>query len=84
MRAQDKTQDNRTGQTKLIELHCRLCGCPYVPTRAAVARGPEIYHRCPVCRPADSDPACEAGNASEARRTADRPGKGGIDGTERR
>ena len=31
----------------LIELHCRLCGRAYVPTREDLARGPEVYHRLP-------------------------------------
>jgi uncharacterized OB-fold protein len=35
----------------LIELHCRNCGRAYVPTREDLARGPEVYHRCPECRP---------------------------------
>jgi hypothetical protein len=35
----------------LIELHCRLCGRAYVPTREDLARGPETYHRCLSCRP---------------------------------
>jgi len=37
----------------LIELHCRLCGAAYVPTREDLYRGPEVSHRCPACRPPD-------------------------------
>jgi len=36
-----------------IQLHCRLCGRPYTPTADDIRRGPETYHRCPSCRPAD-------------------------------
>jgi hypothetical protein len=35
----------------LIELHCRLCGRAYVPTAEDLRRAPEVYHRCPACRP---------------------------------
>jgi hypothetical protein len=34
-----------------IEISCRTCGQPYVPTREDLARGPEFYYRCPACRP---------------------------------
>jgi len=37
----------------LIELTCRLCGAAYTPTREDLVRGPEVYHRCPACRPPD-------------------------------
>jgi hypothetical protein len=35
----------------LIKLYGRLCGRAYVPTREDIACGPEVYHRCPECRP---------------------------------
>jgi hypothetical protein len=34
-----------------IELTCRLCGRRYTPTADDIRRGPEVYHRCPACRP---------------------------------
>jgi hypothetical protein len=34
-----------------IELTCRTCGQPYVPSREDLARGSEVYRHCPACRP---------------------------------
>jgi len=37
-----------------LEMTCRVCGEPFVPTRDDIAAGPEIYRRCPVCRAEDA------------------------------
>jgi hypothetical protein len=37
----------------LIEITCTLCSQPYQPTAEDFRRGPEVYQRCPACRPAD-------------------------------
>jgi hypothetical protein len=34
----------------MIELACRTCGAPVVPTREDVLRGPAWYRHCPSCR----------------------------------
>jgi hypothetical protein len=40
----------------LIEITCRRCGQAYIPTAEDVRRGPEVYQRCPACRPVERDP----------------------------
>jgi hypothetical protein len=37
-----------------IELACRVCHRLYTPTAEDLRRGPEVYHRCPACRPAEA------------------------------
>ena len=45
----------------LIEIVCRRCGQTYTPTAEDVRRGPEVYQRCPDCRPpAARDPEVPA------------------------
>ena len=34
----------------MIELACRSCGAPFVPTREDVLRGSAVYRHCPRCR----------------------------------
>jgi hypothetical protein len=36
----------------MIELACRSCGAPFVPTREDVRRGPGFDRHCPRCRAA--------------------------------
>jgi len=37
----------------LLEMTCRDCGEPFVPTRDDIAAGPDVYRRCPSCRSGD-------------------------------
>jgi hypothetical protein len=41
------------GLAMLIEITCRRCGQAYTPTVDDFRRGPEVYQRCPACRPVD-------------------------------
>jgi hypothetical protein len=38
----------------LIEITCRACGQTYTPTAEDFCRGPEVYQRCPACRPTEA------------------------------
>jgi hypothetical protein len=38
----------------LIEITCRLCGQAYTLTAEDFRRGPELYQRCPACRPTEA------------------------------
>jgi hypothetical protein len=53
MGAMSTVSPPRTG-TLVIALTCRLCRTPYTPTAEDIRSGPEVYHRCPACRPAKS------------------------------
>ena len=33
-----------------LEMTCRTCGKPYVPSRAEILKGPDTYRVCPDCR----------------------------------
>ena len=58
MTRRETYRQRHRGDPVLIELTCRKCGELYVPTRDDFRRGPEVYHRCPTCRPpvVDDDP----------------------------
>ncbi len=34
----------------IIELTCRICGRPHLPSSDEIRKGPDIYRRCPACR----------------------------------
>ncbi len=36
--------------TLAIELTCRICRQPHIPTPEDFRAGPATYHRCPSCR----------------------------------
>jgi len=36
-----------------IEMTCRVCGEPFVPTREDILAGPDVYRTCPGCRAGD-------------------------------
>jgi len=38
----------------MIEMTCRVCREPFVPTRDDIAAGPDTYRRCPPCRAGDA------------------------------
>ena len=38
----------------LIEITCRRCSQTYTPTAEDFRRGPEVYQRCPECRPTEA------------------------------
>jgi hypothetical protein len=46
----------------MIELACRSCGGPFVPTRDDVLRGPAVYRHCSSCRGASIGPPAERPN----------------------
>jgi hypothetical protein len=46
----------RKGTPTSIELPCRKCGQPFVPTLEALRKGPPAWWYCDQCRAAERDP----------------------------
>lgn len=63
-------------RTLAIEIRCRLCNQPYVPTHDDIRSGPEVYRRCPPCREARREAALAASLAAVEEKLAELGGEG--------
>lgn len=59
VREDDISRQSEGENAMPVELTCRQCGAPFVPTKADLVKGPLHYRTCPSCRLSETPSTCE-------------------------